>query len=60
MSQAAIVGSSRDPISDVLKWILLVVAVACFATLGWATVLTYRNAPPLPQAFVDPDQGGAS
>jgi nitric oxide reductase subunit B len=44
---------SVDPISDILKWILLVVAIICFALLGWATVLTYEKAPPHPQAFTD-------
>jgi nitric oxide reductase subunit B len=44
---------SVDPISDFLKWILLVVAIICFALLGWATVLTYEKAPPHPQAFTD-------
>jgi len=44
---------SIDPISDILKWVLLVTAVACFALLGWATVLTYKHAPPQPQAFTD-------
>ncbi|HVI05522.1 MAG TPA: hypothetical protein VM711_05450, partial [Sphingomicrobium sp.] len=45
--------ASIDPISDILKWILLLVAVACFALLAFATVLTYEQAPPHPQAFVD-------
>ena len=27
---------------------------AHFATLAWATVVTYREAPPLPEAIVDP------
>src|SRR5690242_17366659 len=40
-----------DPISDILKWILLVVAIICFSLLGWATILTYAQAPPQPQAF---------
>ena len=44
---------SVDPISDILKWILLTVAVICFSLLGWATVLTYQKAPPHPQAFAD-------
>jgi nitric oxide reductase subunit B len=44
---------SVDPVSDILKWILLVVAIICFALLGWATVLTYEQAPPHPQAFTD-------
>jgi nitric oxide reductase subunit B len=44
---------SVDPVSDILKWVLLVTAVICFALLGWATVLTYEKAPPHPQAFVD-------
>ena len=45
---------STDRVSDILKWILLFVAVVCFALLGWATVLTYDRAPPVPQAIVDP------
>jgi nitric oxide reductase subunit B len=44
---------SVDPVSDILKWVLLVVAVACFALLGWATVLTYEHAPPHPNQFTD-------
>src|SRR6476646_4467638 len=44
---------STDPVSDILKWILLVVAVICFGLLAWATVLTYEKAPPHPQAFTD-------
>ncbi len=43
-----------DPISDVLKWILLGVAVITFAVLGWATKLTYEGAPPLPERIVGP------
>ena len=44
---------SIDPVSDILKWILLTVAIICFGLLGWATVLTYEKAPPQPQAFTD-------
>jgi nitric oxide reductase subunit B len=44
---------SIDPISDILKWVLLVVALICFALLAWATVLTYEKAPPHPNAFTD-------
>ena len=40
---------AEDPVSNVLKWILLVVAVASFAILGWTTKLTYEAAPPLPR-----------
>src|SRR5580698_7140274 len=43
---------AKDPVSNVLKWILLVVAVACFAVLGWTTKLTYEAAPPFPDRFV--------
>jgi nitric oxide reductase subunit B len=53
MSEAELLSQSRDPISDILKWVLLAVAVICFALLGYATKLTYRNAPPLPQAIVE-------
>ena len=42
---------AEDPVSNVLKWILLVVAVASFAILGWTTKLTYEAAPPLPDSL---------
>ena len=45
---------SIDPVSDILKWVLLVTAILCFALMAWATVLTYRAAPPHPNAFTDP------
>ena len=45
----------EDPVSNVLKWILLGVAVATFGLLAWATVMTYRTAPPQPERFVSPD-----
>ena len=41
-----------DPVSNVLKWVLLVVAVVSFALFGWATVLTYERAPPQPDRMV--------
>lgn len=44
-----------DRVSDVLKWTLLVVAVLTFALLAWATVVTYRSAPPRPARLVAPD-----
>jgi nitric oxide reductase subunit B len=53
MNDDVLAAPSVDPVSDILKWILLVVAIICFALLGWATVLTYRDAPPLPAAIVD-------
>jgi nitric oxide reductase subunit B len=46
---------TNDPVSNVLKWVLLVVAVASFAILGWTTKLTYEAAPPLPDRFVAAD-----
>ncbi|MGH8217204.1 MAG: nitric-oxide reductase large subunit [Steroidobacteraceae bacterium] len=42
----------HDPVSNVLKWILLAVAVITFGMMGWATVLTYERAPPQPERFV--------
>lgn len=42
----------HDPVANVLKWILLAVAVVTFALLGWATVITYSKAPPQPDQFV--------
>jgi nitric oxide reductase subunit B len=42
----------EDSVSNVLKWILLVIAVASFAILGWTTKVTYEAAPPVPDRFV--------
>ena len=42
----------EDPVSDVLKWVLLVVAIGTFALLAWATTVTYQTAPPQPDRFV--------
>jgi nitric oxide reductase subunit B len=53
MQRTAVTEPSVDPVSDILKWILLVVAIICFGLLAWATVLTYEKAPPQPQAFTD-------
>ncbi len=44
-----------DPISNILKWVLLAVAVICFALFFWATAVTYERAPPQPERFVGAD-----
>ncbi len=46
--------AQEDRVSNVLKWVLLAVALATFAMLGWTTILTYQAAPPFPDRFVDP------
>ena len=43
---------TEDSVSNVLKWILLAVAVLTFGLMGWATVVTYRTAPPQPERFL--------
>src|SRR5947208_12169635 len=48
----------KDPVSNVLKWVLLGVAVGSFALFAWATVLTYERAAPQPDRFVA--AGGAT
>ena len=48
----------EDPVSNVLKWILLAVALGSFALFAWATVLTYERAAPQPDRFVT--AGGAT
>lgn len=45
----------EDPVSNVLKWVLLVVAILTFGLLAWATTATYRLAPPQPERFVGAD-----
>ena len=49
---------AEDPVSNVLKWILLLVAIGSFGLFTWATVLTYERAPPQPERFVT--SGGAT
>jgi nitric oxide reductase subunit B len=44
--------SEEDSVSNVLKWVLLAVAVGSFALFAWATVLTYERAPPQPDRYV--------
>ncbi|HXQ45639.1 MAG TPA: cbb3-type cytochrome c oxidase subunit I [Caulobacteraceae bacterium] len=44
-------GPVQDPVSNVLKWVLLAVAVTCFAILAWTTKVTYQAAPPLPDSI---------
>jgi len=44
--------SPQDQVSKVLIWVLLVATLSCWVAMLWATYLTYREAPPLPQQFV--------
>jgi nitric oxide reductase subunit B len=55
MSLESTANHSLDPVSDILKWILLGVAVATFAVLAWTTGVTYREAPPFPDRFIAAD-----
>ncbi|HVZ91618.1 MAG TPA: hypothetical protein VG843_08205, partial [Rhizomicrobium sp.] len=52
MASSAASAAPSDPVSNVLKWILLVVAIGTFAILGLATVVTYERAPPQPGRFL--------
>jgi nitric oxide reductase subunit B len=47
--------SGEDAISNVLKWVLLLVAIGTFAGLAWATVETYAAAPPQPDRYITAD-----
>lgn len=42
----------KDKVSNVLKWILLVVALGSFGVLVWAAKVTYSTVPPQPEKFV--------
>ncbi len=42
----------KDNVSNVLKWILLVVAIVSFGILGWAAKVTYSTVPPQPDKFI--------
>lgn len=46
----------HDPVTYVLKWVLLPVAILCFSIIGWGTYITYKEAPPLPLQFLSPTQ----
>ena len=51
-------GPAEDPVSNVLKWVLLAVAVTCFAILAYTTKLTYEAAPPLPDRMTTAERRG--
>ena len=51
----SVIRSGGDPVSNVLKWVLLAVALLTFALLGLATSRTYQGAPPTPARFLGPD-----
>jgi nitric oxide reductase subunit B len=45
----------KDSVFTVLKWVLLLTAIVCFAALGIGTYRTYQSAPPIPAQFVTPE-----
>ena len=45
----------EDPVSNILKWILLLVAIGSFALFAWATVRTYERAVLQPDRYVTTD-----
>lgn len=42
----------KDFVANILKWLLLITAIVCFAILAWGTYKTYQEAPPLPEQFI--------
>lgn len=44
-----------DPVSNILKWALLIVAVVSFVFIVWGTYETYQLVPPLPKTFTAQD-----
>jgi len=53
VAQISLKGTAEDdPVSNVLKWTLLITAIVCFAFIAWGTFKTYELAPPLPQKFL--------
>jgi len=42
----------KDEVSQVLKWILLIVGIGTFSVLGWAAKITYSTVPPQPEKFI--------
>ncbi len=55
MTAQTTAGPAEDPVANVLKWILLAVAIGSFALFFWATVRTYQLAPPQPERFLTTD-----
>ncbi|MGA8706065.1 MAG: hypothetical protein WB646_03650, partial [Steroidobacteraceae bacterium] len=53
--ESTVIGYVEDPVSNVLKWILLAVGILTFAVLAWTVKLTYQEAPPFPDRFVTHD-----
>ncbi len=46
------VNTDSDRVANVLKWTLLITAIACFVVLAWGTYKTYQQAPPMPKQFI--------
>ena len=46
---------AEDRVSNILKWVLLAVAILTFGMLAWTTVKTYEQAPPQPDRFLSPN-----
>lgn len=42
----------EDPVSNLLKWVLLAVAIGSFVLFAWATALTYQRVAPEPERIV--------
>ncbi|KTD51647.1 nitric oxide reductase subunit B [Legionella quinlivanii] len=56
IAEASLSGPAEtDPVSDVLKWVLLLTAIISFILLFWGTLKTYEAAPPLPQKILSSD-----
>jgi len=49
---SVVYSTAGDPVSRVLKWILLAVGILTFALMAWASVVTYQTAPPQPARFI--------
>lgn len=55
IAQASFKGTAEiDPVSDFLKWTLLIIAFVCFFMLIWGTYKTYQSAPPIPANIIPP------
>ncbi|RAP36339.1 nitric oxide reductase [Legionella quinlivanii] len=53
IAEASLSGTTeKDPVSNVLKWVLLLTAIISFILLFWGTLKTYEAAPPLPQKIL--------
>lgn len=52
MNNANVFSYKPDKVASVLKWVLLITAILCFAALIWGSYTTYQQVPPQPERYL--------